>query len=253
VTPEFYYKSHPNISEAEAVFRVLSLAMIASCPMYLVHLSTKESIDVVKLFKSWGKPELYTETCTHYLTLTDSEMTKRGSLAKVGPPLRKKADIEALWEAVRDGTIDVVGSDTAGHMVEAKEPIMGDVFKAPSGIPGQEEMFVVTYDEGFNKGRITAQKLVEICCEKPAKIFGLYPKKGTLAVGSDADLSIFDPSVPHTIHAENLHSKVDYSMYENRKCIGIPTIVMQRGNILLENGVLMGECGQGKYIPGMVK
>ena len=250
--PEFYGPSQPNIAEADAVFRILSLAQVIQCPIYLVHLSAYESLEVVRLFKKWGEPRLFTETCTHYLTLTDEEMKKRGSLAKVGPPLRKERDVEEMWQAVAEGLIDVIGSDTAGHLIEAKEPVNEQVFKAPSGIPGQEEMFVVTYDEGINKGRITLPRLVQLVCENPARIFGIYPQKGVLQKGSDADVVIFDPGAAHTISAEDLHLKVDYSMYEGRKCVGAPTLVMQRGNILMENGELKASAGQGKYLPGKI-
>ena len=248
--PEFYAPSQPNIAEADAVFRILSLAQVIECPMYLVHLSAYESLEVVRLFKKWGAPTLYTETCTHYLTLTDEEMKKRGSLAKVGPPLRMKRDVEEMWQAVSDGLIDVIGSDTAGHLIKAKEPLMEQVFKAPSGIPGQEEMFTITYDEGINKGRITLPRLVELFCENPARIFGLYPQKGVIQKGADADIVIFDPTAPHTIRAKNLHLKVDYSMYEGRKCLGAPALVMQRGKILMEKGELKIDPGRGRYLPG---
>jgi dihydropyrimidinase len=250
--PEFYGPSQPNITEADAVFRILSLAQVIQCPIYLVHLSAYESLEVVRLFKKWGEPRLFTETCTHYLTLTDDEMKRRGSLAKVGPPLRKQRDVEEMWQAVAEGLIDVIGSDTAGHLIEAKEPLNEQVFKAPSGIPGQEEMFTVTYDEGINKGRITLPRLVQLLCENPARIFGLYPQKGVLQKGSDADVVILDPGAAHIIRAEDLHLKVDYSMYEGRKCLGAPTLVMQRGNILMEDGELKASAGQGKYLPGKI-
>jgi dihydropyrimidinase len=247
--PEYYYPSHPNIAEAESVFRILTLATTAKCPLYLVHLSARESLEVVELFRKWGEPILYTETCSHYLTLTDADMKRMGSLAKVGPPLREKQDVEALWKAVDEGRIDVIGSDTAGHMVAAQEPHFDEVFKAPSGLPGQETMFIVTYDEGVNKGRTTLPRLVELTSERPAKIFGIYPRKGVLAKGSDADLVIFDPTASYTIEAATQHATVDYTMYEGRKCLGAPTFVMQRGKILVEDGELKAKPGQGKYLP----
>jgi dihydropyrimidinase len=184
------------------------------------------------------------------LTLTDEEMKKRGSLAKVGPPLREKKDVEEMWRAVKEGLIDVIASDAAGYTVKGKEPVWGDIFKAASGLPGVETMFTVVYDEGVNKGKITLPQLVKLTCENPAKIFGLYPKKGTLKEGSDADVVIFDPTLSYTIKAENQHLKADYSMYEGRGCLGAPVWVMQRGKILVENGQLKAEPGQGRYLPG---
>jgi dihydropyrimidinase len=250
--PEYYHPSHPNMAETEAVFRIIALARTMKCPLYLPHLSAWESLEVVRLFKEWGEPRLYTETCTHYLTLTDEEMKKRGSLAKVGPPLREKKDVEEMWRAVKEGMIDVIASDAAGYTVKGKEPIWGDIFKAPSGLPGLETMFTVVYDEGVNKGKITLPQLVKLTCENPSKIFGLYPKKGILKEGSDADLVIFDPTLPYTIKAENQHLKADYSMYEGRECLGGPVLVMQRGKILVENGRLKAEDGKGKYLPGKI-
>ena len=248
--PEFYHPSHPNLVEAEAVFRILTLAQIMKCPLYLPHLSARESLEVVRLFKKWGGLKLRTETCTHYLTLTDAEMKKRGSLAKVGPPLRETKDIEEMWRAVSDGTIDVIGSDAAGLLMKSKEPIRENIFKAASGFPGVETMFTVAYDEGINKGRLTLPQLVKLTCENPAKIFGLYPKKGILQKGSDADVVIFDPALSYTVKAESQHLKCDYTMYDGRKCLGSPVLVLQRGKVLVENGELKAEAGLGKYLAG---
>ncbi len=247
--PEFFSPTHPNISEAEAIFRILALSNIVNCPLYLAHVSARESLDVIKLYKGWSKNEFYTETCTHYLTLTDEELIRKGSLAKMAPPLRKKEDVDALWKAAKDGILDVIGSDAAGHSIKNKEPIRDNIFKSPNGIPGLETMFTVAYDEGVNRGGITLPRLVELTCENPAKIFGLYPRKGTLKEGSDADVLIFDPGATHTVRAKNYPLKVGYSLYEGRVCLGSPSLVIQRGRILLEEGKLKSEPGQGMYIP----
>ena len=247
--PEFFSPSHPNISEAEAIFRILALSNIVKCPLYLAHVSAHESLDVLRLYKEWGKNVFYAETCTHYLTLTDEELLTKGSLAKMAPPLRKKEDKDALWKAAADGLLNVIGSDAAGHAIKDKEPIRDNIFKSPNGIPGLETMFTVAYDEGVNKDRITLPRLVELTCENPAKIFGLYPRKGILQEGSDGDVLIFDPGVTHTITAKNYPLKVGYSLFEGRVCLGSPSLVMQRGRILLEEGKLKAEPGQGMYIP----
>ena len=130
------------------------------------------------MFKSWNRQTIYAETCPHYLVFTDEELKKRGTLAKMSPPLRQQADVDALWRAVQEGAIDVIGSDAAGHTMAANEPLHDDVFSAPHGIPGLDTLFTVTYSEGVNKGRITLPHLVKMTSENPAKIFGLYPKKG---------------------------------------------------------------------------
>jgi dihydropyrimidinase len=246
--PEYYAPSRPGITEAEATFRVLSFAKTLDCPMYVVHVSTKETLQVIQMFRDWGAPPIYAETCTHYLTLTNEDTLRLGTLAKVSPPLRERADVDALWQAIIAGGIDVVGSDTAGHMLKSKEPRFGNVFNAASGLPGQETMFTVTYDEGFNRRGVSLCRLVELMAEKPAKIFGLYPRKGVLQQGSDADVLIFDPTREHVINAAAQHTKTDYSMYENRRVLGSPDLVMQRGEVLLERGELKAVKGRAKFL-----
>ena len=246
--PEYYAPSRPDICEAEAVFRILSFGKTIDCPIYVVHVSTWEALDVIELFRKWSSAPIYAETCTHYLTLTDEEMRNMGSLAKVSPPLREKRDIDALWQAVKDGRIDVIGADTAGHLIESKEPRWGDVFKAPAGLPGQETMFTVTYDEGFNRRSVSLCRLVELMAEKPARIFGLYPRKGVIQQGADADVLIFDPTKEHEIRMVGQHTKSDYTMYEGRRCLGAPELVMQRGEILLENGELRATKGRAQFL-----
>lgn len=250
VKPEHYPATHPGISEAEAVFRVLSLAQISGCRMYLPHLSAKESLDVLRLFKSWNRQTIYAETCPHYLVFTDEELKKRGTLAKMSPPLRQQVDVDALWRAIKDGVIDVIGSDAAGHAVASNEPLHDDVFSAPHGIPGLDTMFSITYTEGVNKGRITLPHLVKMTSENPARIFGLYPQKGTLNPGADADVVIFDPSISHIVPEKNAYTKVDYSLYEGRQCLGAPTLVMQRGKIIMADGEIKATAGQGAYLAG---
>ncbi len=250
VKPEHYPPTHPGISEAEAVFRVLSLAQISGCRMYLPHLSAKESLDVLRLFKSWNRQTIYAETCPHYLVFTDEELKKRGSLAKMSPPLRQQADVDALWRAIQEGAIDVIGSDAAGHTVASNEPLHDDIFSAPHGIPGQDTMFTITYAEGVNKGRITLPHLVKMTCENPARIFGLYPKKGTLTIGADADVVIFDPAISHSVPKKNAFTKVDYSLYEGFRCLGGPTLVIQRGKIIMADGEIKAQSGQGAYLTG---
>ena len=252
VAPEFFPPTHPGISEAEAVFRVLSLAQVTGCPMYLPHLSARESLDVVKLFKEWDRQAVYTETCPHYLTLTDAELKHRGSLAKMSPPLRKQQDIDAMWGAVATGMIDVIGSDAAGHAVASNEPLFDDIFAAPHGIPGLDTLFNLTYEVGVNGGKITLPHLVKMTCENPAKIFGLYPQKGVLEKGADADVVIFDPAIAHTIPDKNPYANVDYSLYAGRRCLGAPVVVIQRGQVVMENGEIKAEPGQGRFLAGQL-
>jgi len=250
VKPEHFPPTHPGIAEAEAVFRVLSLAQITGCDIYLPHLSAKESLDVLRLFKAWKRQTIYAETCPHYLLLTDEELKKRGSLAKMSPPLRSPEDVKALWRAVQEGAIDVIGSDAAGHAVASNEPLYDRIFSAPHGIPGLDTLFTVTYDEGVNKGRITLPHLVRMTSENPARIFGLYPRKGCLCAGADADVVIFDPALAHRVPKKNPYTKVDYSLYEGRACLGAPVLVMQRGKVVMADGEVKAAAGQGEYLAG---
>ncbi|MBM3293469.1 MAG: amidohydrolase family protein [Candidatus Aminicenantes bacterium] len=247
--PEDYPPTHPNLAEAEAVFRILTLSRIAKCPLYLPHISAHESLDVIRLFKKWGGTEFFAETCPHYLVLTEEEMIRRGSLAKMAPPLRKAEDLDALWKSLGEGLIDVVGSDAAGHLIKTKEPLWEKIFDSPYGSPGVNTLFPVVYDEGVNRGRITLPRLVALMCENPARIFGLAPRKGFLNPGSDADVLILDPGMPHEIKGVSRPLKVDYSLFEGRRCLGLPVLVMQRGEVLVEDGAWKAEAVRGRYLP----
>jgi dihydropyrimidinase len=182
--------------------------------------------------------------------LTDEEMEKRGTLAKVAPPLRKREDVQAYWQALDEGLIDVVATDYAGRRIEKKEPLWERVFDAPHGLPDMEALLPVLYDEGVNRGRMTLPLLVKVTSEMPAKIFGIYPPKGSLEPGFDADLVILDPSASHVITAANRHTKVDYTIYEGRLCLGTPVLTMRRGKVLVEGGRLIGQSGDAQFIPG---
>lgn len=249
-TPEYFLSSQPNLVESEAVYRALTMSSLIHTPIYLPHLSAMESLDVVRWFRARGDIKVFTETCPHYLTLTDEEMKKRGTLAKVGPPLRGHRDAEAYWQAIEEGLIDVVGTDYAGRMMKNKEPIWDRVFDAPHGLPDMEALLLVLYDEGINRGRITLPRLVKITSEMPAKIFGIYPPKGSLEPGFDADLVLFDPSASHVITAATQHKKVDYTIYEGRCCVGMPVLTMRRGKVLVEGNKLIVRPGDAQYISG---
>jgi dihydroorotase-like cyclic amidohydrolase len=160
------------------------------------------------------KDERVCGTCAQYLTLTDQEMITRGPLAKIAPPLRERQDIDALWAAVAEGLIDTIGSDHAPYTPGMKEAPGGNIFDVPFGAPGVETTLPVLYHEGVNQGRITLCRLVQIMSERPAKILGVYPKKGAIQVGSDADIVVFDPEWNWTIEAANQHSNAGYSLFE---------------------------------------
>lgn len=243
-----FLKTRPDLLEAEAIFRALTIASITRCPLYIVHVSTEKGVIPIRRAKEEGQ-QVYVETCPQYLTMTDAKLQRLGPLAKIGPPLRSEKDRLALWRAIQKGIINVVASDHAPKAKKIEDPF----FEAPYGSPQSETMLTVTYDEGVNKKKIKPSKLVQLFSENPAKIFGLYPKKGAIQNGSDADLVIFDPKVAYTIKHENQHSGAPYTLYEGRKCLGKPVLTMQRGKVLVEGGEMKGKPGEGKFLAMKIK
>ncbi len=238
-----FLKTRPDLLEAEAIFRALTIASVTRCPLYVVHLSTERGVILIQKAREEGQ-NVYVETCPQYLTMTDAKLQKLGPLAKIGPPLRTEKDRLALWRAIQKGIIDAVASDHAPKAKKIDDPF----FEAPYGSPQAETMLTITYDEGVNKKRIKPSKLVQLFSENPAKIFGLYPKKGAIQKGSDADLVVFDPNKAYTIHHQNQHSGASYTLYEGRRCLGKPVLTMQRGKILVEDGEMKGKPGEGRFL-----
>jgi len=264
VSKEYFMPTQPNILEVEAVIRASTYSVITSCPLYCVHLSAREMPDIIRQMKKEGR-RIYTETCPQYLSLTNQAVLERGPLGKVGPPLREKEDNDAMWYGLASHAIDIVASDSCNIKAEQKEwggaskdfitgpgarPRPGNIFEARFGMPSVEQMLPVVYHDGVNGGRITLPRLVQTMCENPAKLFGLYPKKGTLQVGSDADLVILDPAVTFTISEKNLHSNADYTLFEGKEVIGAPVFSMQRGEVLIEDGQLKRKQGNAEFLPG---
>jgi len=240
---EVFVATRPAILEAEAVNRAIAMAQVAGCPLYIVHLTAREDVEVLNLARNKGY-RVFGETCPQYLTLTSEEVFKNGALAKIGPPLRSEDDNQALWEGLASGVIDTIASD---HTPKPKTR-EDDFFKAPYGSPSTETMFPVVYDAGVNGGRLSLVRLAQVMSENPARIFGLYPQKGTLQPGSDADLVIVDPVISHTIKQETQHSHATYTLYEGRTCLGKPILSMQRGKVVLENGELHVPAGEGRFL-----
>lgn len=249
--PIYHAKSRPTDCEAEAIQRILHLAAMAGdAPVYLVHVSSQKGLWAIQEAKAAGQKNIYTETCPQYLTLTEEKYLDPDGLKYVmSPPLRKAADIEALWKGITDGTVDVIATDHCPfHYGKEKQLGKEDFTKCPNGAPGVEERVRLLYTEGVAKGRITMNRMVELLCENPAKIYGLYPQKGALLEGADADLIFYDPSQEDIFKQTDMHSAVDYTAYQGRTVKGRIPLVMQRGKILVEGQHFYGEMGQGQYL-----
>jgi dihydropyrimidinase len=241
---KYFNLTRPAAMEEEAVFRAIRMAEVTECPLYIAHNTTVRAIRHIREAQEAGMP-VYAETCPQYLTLTKDIVEERGALAKIGPPIRTAEDRAGLWDALAQGTIQVVATD---HAPKHKD-IHGDFLEQPFGSPQIETLLPLTYDGGVNTGRISVVRLVQVLCENPARIFGLYPKKGTIGVGSDADLVVFDPTCEFTIRADNQHSIAGYTLYEGRSVLGWPEMSFQRGRRVLWEGEIVAEPGWGQFLP----
>lgn len=239
----YFNISRPAILEEEAIFRSICLAEVTHCPLYIPHVTSARALRPIYHAQAQGLP-VYAETCPQYLNLTQDIIEQRGALAKIGPPIRSSEDQIALWKALKDGVIQVVASDHAPKNKEAA----GDFLLQGFGSPQIETLLPMTYDGGVNRGHISLVRLVQVLCENPARIFGLYPQKGSLSVGADADIVIFDPCREFTIRQENQHSNVGYTLYEGHSVLGWPEMTFQRGKPVLYNGEIIATPGTGTFL-----
>ena len=262
-SPEYHLKSGPSILEAEAVNRAATMALITGSPLYPVHLSSQDVVPVLNHYKQKGL-KLWGETCPHYLTLTDDMMLKHGYKYKVAPPLRYDHDVEAMWKGVTDGSLSTIGSDFTGYtknlkiegsmtgkvIGDAKEPDPDNlnIFQVAAGLSTLEFMMPVVWTHGVNTGKITLPRFVQLFSENPAKLFGIWPKKGTIQPGSDADVVLWDPSLMQTVEKE--HGISDLNTFEGMELLGMPIMTMVRGQVVIENGKVVGKQGRAKYAPG---
>jgi dihydropyrimidinase len=243
-----YLPSRPNALEEEATFRATTFARVAGCPLYVVHMSCREAIAVTTRAKAAGQP-VYSETCPHYLVFTDEAVRRHGANFKIGPPLRTREDVDALWTAIREGRVDVVASDHGAHLAEAKRKGADNIFAAPFGVPGAETLLPIMYHFGVHEGRIPITRLVELLAERPAKIFGLYPRKGSWQVGADGDVVLLDPKASTTITASTQHSRAGYTAYEGMDLKGRVVHTIQRGRTVFEGETLKAQPGWGRFLP----
>ncbi len=246
----FHARSRPAEAEAEAISRVTRLAREARASLYIVHLSSRAGRDEVEEARSNGT-EVFAETCPHYLVLTDKVLEgDDGRNFVMSPALKKPGDCEALWEGLRQGgVIETVGSDHCPFTSAEKDWGRDDFTKIPSGVPGTEAILPILYSEGARKGRITIFDMVRVTSEAPARHFGLHPAKGSISVGADADLVVIDPKKRVRMTADVLHTKIDYSIYDHITTQGYPVLTVSRGEVIMDDGEVVGEEGRGRFIP----
>jgi dihydropyrimidinase len=248
--PKYHAASRPPRVEAEATARAIALAEIVGTSVYIVHLTCRESLDEVVRGKFRGV-DVLAETCTQYLYCTKDDLDREGfegAKYVFTPPARTVEDQETLWHALAHSTLELVSSDHAAWSYRTAKILGRDDFtKIPNGAPGIEERLMMVW-QGVNQGRLTPSQFVEVTATRPAQIFGLFPRKGAIAVGSDADLVIWDPKRERTIRQSELHHAIDYSLYEGMAVRGAPRTVMLRGDLLVENETFVGRPGTGQFL-----
>jgi dihydropyrimidinase len=249
--PIYHGLSRPTTAEGEAVNRAIALAEMAGAPVYIVHLSSNDALQKVAEARDRGIPA-YAETCPQYLFLSIEDLERpnfEGAKYVFTPPLREKWHQDKLWEGLRTNNLQVVSTDHCPFCFkEQKEMGKDDFTKIPNGGPGIENRLQLLFDGGVNKKRLSVNRWVELVSTTPAKMFGLFPRKGTIAVGSDADIVIWDPNVEHLISASTHHMRVDYSMFEGFKVKGNAETVLSRGEIIVDKGKFLGTAGRGQFV-----
>src|SRR5882762_5864536 len=249
--PKYHALTRPARAEAEATHRAIALAEMADVPIYIVHLSAAEALEMVTEARDRGLPA-YAETCPQYLFLSYDNYEEpgfNGSKYVMSPPLRAKETKDRLWRGLAFNDLQAIATDHCPFcMKEQKTLGEHDFSKIPNGAPGVETRMSLVYDGGVRPGRISLNRFVELTATSPAKIFGLFPRKGTIAPGSDADIVIFDPEKKVRLSAKTLHMKVDYNPYEGREVTGATDTVISRGRVIVDKGKFVGRAGSGSFI-----
>lgn len=234
----------PASSEAESITKVAEIGRRFGSSLYFVHIGSAKALDAILAEKEKGRSNYYIETCPHYLTHTTDFESLTG---KVVPPIRSKGDVQSVWSALRNGIIDTIGTDHVANRLEKK---MGkDLWSSLAGFPGIATMLPVLLSEGVNQDRLSIERVAEVTSYNTARIFGMYPRKGTIQEGSDADLTIVDLELEKKVTPELLQSYSDYTIYDGWKLKGWPTLTMVRGKIVMEDGQITGALGHGQFVP----
>jgi dihydropyrimidinase len=249
--PKYHALTRPARAESEATHRAIALAEMAGVPIYIVHLSAAEALEMVTEARDRGLPA-YAETCPQYLFLSYDNYEEPGfdgAKYVMSPPLRPKETQDRLWRGLASNDLQAISTDHCPFcMKEQKELGRDDFSKIPNGAPGIETRMSLVHDGGVRTGKISWNRFVELTSASPAKIFGLFPRKGTIAPGSDADLVVFDPNKKQTLSAKTLHMKVDYNPYEGREVTGVSETVLSRGRVVIDQGKFTGKAGAGTFL-----
>ena len=248
--PKYHALTRPARAEAEATHRAIALAEIADVPIYIVHLSASEALEMVTEARDRGLPA-FAETCPQYLFLSYDNYEEPdfgGSKYVMSPPLRDRAKQDQLWRGLAFNDLQCISTDHCPFCMKEKRLGENDFSKIPNGAPGVETRMSLVYDGGVRAGRISLNRFVELTSTSPAKIFGLFPRKGTIAPGSDADIVVFDPNRTITLAAKTLHMNCDYNPYEGRQVTGATDTVLSRGQLVIENGAFVGRVGAGSFL-----
>jgi len=249
--PQYHAATRPPELEGEATNRAIQLARIAGCPLYVVHVTCKEAVDPIRRAREQGW-RVWGETCTQYFFVDETFLARpgfEGAKYVYSPPARDASNHEVLWNAVRTDALSAISTDHCSFLWDGQKTLGRDDFtKIPNGGPGLEDRLRMIHHFGVGGGRISLNRMVDLLATQPAKLFGLYPRKGTVAVGSDADIVVFDPARRETISAASQHTKCDYSLYEGTEVVGAPELVLLRGTVLVENGELVATPGVGRFV-----
>lgn len=246
----YHALSRPLACEAEAISRMINLAQLAgNAPLYIVHLTNGLGLDYIRLAKQAGQP-VWVETCPQYLLLDETYYQREDALKYIlSPPLRARAEADKLWVGIADNSIDVLATDHCSFPYQQRLAVGRDDFsRCPNGLPGVENRMLLLFSEGVMSGRISLSRFVELTSSRPAQLFGLWPQKGSLQLGADADLVLFDPRLSTTIKHQHLHDNADYSPYEGFVCQGALVMTLSCGNIIAHCGQFTGKAGQGRFL-----
>ena len=250
--PQNHPLTRPDIMEAEAIHRLLSLAEVTGTPVVLAHLSCALGLEAVRTARGRGQI-VWVETCPQYLLLDQKEYLRpgfEGAKFVMAPPPRTETDRAALWAGLAAGEVNTIATDHCPFFYSTQKVRGKDDFsRIPGGAPGIETRLALTYSHGVRTGRLSPERWVQVCCTEPAQRFGLAPRKGTLAVGADADIVLFDPERTVVLSHESLHQNVDYTPYEGWQVQGYPVTVLSRGEVIVRDGQPVGAAGRGQFLP----